>query len=61
MNEPLLAAVLRPLVYVGTALALATPLATWGVALSIAFGAGVGSLAGRVLAGSNGRLIAPPR
>jgi transglutaminase-like putative cysteine protease len=58
VQEPLLAAVLRPLVYVGTALALATPLATWGVALSIAGGAGVGALAGRVLAGSRLRLHA---
>jgi hypothetical protein len=58
VHEPLLAAVLRPMVYVGTALSLSLPLATERVALSIALGAGVGALSGRPLAYSRLRLHA---
>jgi len=58
VQEPLLAAVLRPLVYVATAFALATPLSIERVALSVALGAGLGAFAGRALARSRLRLHA---
>jgi protein-glutamine gamma-glutamyltransferase len=52
VDEPLLAALLRPFVYVITGFALAFPLATPVVALAVALSAGLGALAGRLLAGS---------
>ena len=52
IDEPLLAAWLRPVVYVVTGFALAYPLATFGVASAVALSAGLGALAGRLLAAS---------
>ena len=51
-DEPLLAAVLRPIVYWVAGFALAYPLATVPVALAVALSAGVGAIAGRPIAGS---------
>ena len=51
-DEPLLAALLRPVVYLCAGFALAFPLATVPVALAVALSALFGALAGRLLAGS---------
>jgi transglutaminase-like putative cysteine protease len=58
IDEPLLPALLRPLVYMGAAFAFAFPLSTLHAAVATACGAGVGALLGRVLAGSRLRLWA---
>jgi transglutaminase-like putative cysteine protease len=58
LEEPRLAAWLRPLVYLCAAFAFAYPLSTLQVALAIALGAWLGALAGRTLARSHWRLAA---
>jgi protein-glutamine gamma-glutamyltransferase len=58
IDEPLLSAILRPIVYVSAAFVFAFPLSTPQGATAAAFGAGAGALLGRVLARS--RLRLPP-
>ncbi|MFI5306511.1 MAG: transglutaminase family protein [Polyangiales bacterium] len=58
VDEPALAAWLRPLVYLCSTFVFAFPLATPGVALAVALGACAGAVVGRVLAGSRLRLLA---
>jgi transglutaminase-like putative cysteine protease len=57
-EEPLLAAWLRPVVYVSATFVFAFPLATPSVSLALALGAGAGAVAGRPLAASRLRLVA---
>jgi hypothetical protein len=57
IEEPLLAAWLRPLVYVSAAFAFSYPLGTVPVSAAIAFGAGVGAVVGRPLSRSRLRLL----
>lgn len=57
IDEPLLPALLRPLVYLAAVFAFAFPLATLQTAAAGALGAGVGAVAGRVIAGSRLRLL----
>ncbi len=56
LDEPLLAACLRPLVYLCAVFVFAFPLCTPSVALAVALGAGLGALLGRPLAGTRLRL-----
>jgi len=58
IDEPLLSACLRPIVYVCTAFAFAFPLSTLHTAMAAALGAGLGAVIGRVLACSRLRLPA---
>lgn len=55
-DEPLLSALLRPVVYLFTAFAFAFPLSTAGAALAVAGFTFAGAIAGRIVAGSRLRL-----
>jgi transglutaminase-like putative cysteine protease len=57
IDEPLLAAVLRPIIYVCAAFVFAFPLATPRVAASLAVAAGAGALLGRGLSRTRVRLL----